>query len=538
MREDGLRIDRLLLTTDTNFIPTDFGPTETARQPGTADIALTLDRVIDYDYDNLYRLTEASYSTGELYEYGYDPVGNRLQQVIDGDTTAYLYDAANRLESLNGQAVYSFDNNGNLLNSDTLTNTFDAANRLTASTRDGNTVQPIYNGVNDRVGQVTAGVTTTFALDIAGGLPEVIYTSEDNVYLHLPGVIMAESSTGDMRYLLSDGLGSVRQAVDETGAVVAYNEFDPYGNPVQNGSEPYGYTGEWWEDDVGLLHLRARWYLPETGTFLSVDPVESEPPYQYVRGNPVNLTDPSGKFPTPPQPSLPREDGMIFGFSSSGHFFTGAPVFSLFLTPQGVQYNNCWLPTTGFTGGVEIVYDFKHLERGIFTYSGNAFNPLTFLGGGVSTYAGRTRGFVNFDYDPGVGAYSNRFKSVAWYVGSPGLGLGGGVIGIDAEPLDDNNIVNPNGVFARYIGLSGGVSAASPVNFEIAVTNYTLQDRVSYLDAEWKTNPFHRKIAATLMANEMNFLAQRYPPAQLLLPQALVDLQHFVYDQYLPVILK
>jgi hypothetical protein len=34
--------------------------------------------------------------------------------------------------------------------------------------------------------------------------------------------------------------------------------------------------------------------MPETGTFLSVDPVESEPPYQYVRGNPVNLTDPSG----------------------------------------------------------------------------------------------------------------------------------------------------------------------------------------------------------------------------------------------------
>jgi hypothetical protein len=34
--------------------------------------------------------------------------------------------------------------------------------------------------------------------------------------------------------------------------------------------------------------------LPETGTFLSVDPVESEPPYQYVRGNPINRVDPSG----------------------------------------------------------------------------------------------------------------------------------------------------------------------------------------------------------------------------------------------------
>lgn len=30
----------------------------------------------------------------------------------------------------------------------------------------------------------------------------------------------------EVRYLLSDGLGSIRQAVDETGAVVAYYEFD------------------------------------------------------------------------------------------------------------------------------------------------------------------------------------------------------------------------------------------------------------------------------------------------------------------------
>ncbi|MCI0526643.1 MAG: RHS repeat-associated core domain-containing protein [Nitrospira sp.] len=175
-----------------------------------------------------------------------------------------------------------------------MTNTFDAANRLTASTRNGATVEPIYNGVGYRMGQTTGVTTTNFVLDIAGGLPEVIYTSEGNVYLHLPGVIVATSSTGETRYLLGDGLGSVRQTVDENGAVVAYNEFDPYGNPVQNGSGPYGFTGEWWEDEVGLLHLRARWYLVETGTFLSRDPVESEPPYAYVRGNPINATDPTG----------------------------------------------------------------------------------------------------------------------------------------------------------------------------------------------------------------------------------------------------
>jgi len=62
------------------------------------------------------------------------------------------------------------------------------------------------------VAQVTDGVTTTFALDVAGGLPEVIYTSGNEVFLHLPGVIVAESSTGETRYLLSDGLGSAAGA--------------------------------------------------------------------------------------------------------------------------------------------------------------------------------------------------------------------------------------------------------------------------------------------------------------------------------------
>lgn len=42
----------------------------------------------------------------------------------------------------------------------------------------------------------------------------------------LPGVIVAESPAGEWRYLLSDGLRSIRQATDESGNVVAYHEFE------------------------------------------------------------------------------------------------------------------------------------------------------------------------------------------------------------------------------------------------------------------------------------------------------------------------
>jgi RHS repeat-associated protein len=303
MREDGLRVDRLLLTTDTNFIPSDFGPAESERQGEATNLIVNLDRTISYEYDALYRLTNADYTSGESYEYEYDPVGNRLQQIINGDTTDYLYDAANRLEAVDGQS-YTFDNNGNLLATGVMTNSWDAANRLIETSRDDTTLEPVYNGIGDRVAQTVGGNTTYFALDVVG-LPEVIYTGEGNAYLHLPGVIMAENDSGEVQYLLPDGLGSIRQTVDDTAAVAVYNEFDPYGNPIRNsefGNSPFRFTGEWWQNEVGLLHLRARWYLPETGTFLSRDPwpgqvkwPQSLNGWEYVEGNPINLIDPSGQ---------------------------------------------------------------------------------------------------------------------------------------------------------------------------------------------------------------------------------------------------
>ncbi|MFN8455222.1 MAG: hypothetical protein U0401_11245 [Anaerolineae bacterium] len=80
-----------------------------------------------------------------------------------------------------------------------MTNTWDAANRLITTQRVTATVQPIYNGVGDRVVQTIGATTTNFALDCApapfraaSALPEVIYTSAGESYLHLPGVIMTE----------------------------------------------------------------------------------------------------------------------------------------------------------------------------------------------------------------------------------------------------------------------------------------------------------------------------------------------------------
>jgi hypothetical protein len=54
---------------------------------------------------------------------------------------------------------YTFDRNGNLLNTGVMTNTFDGPNRLVTAVRNGVTVQPIYNGVGDQVRQTISAAT-------------------------------------------------------------------------------------------------------------------------------------------------------------------------------------------------------------------------------------------------------------------------------------------------------------------------------------------------------------------------------------------
>ena len=92
--------------------------------PAFAPLQQTGAVTIIYEYDPLYRLTEANYSNGDYYHYtlrqaqggAYDEVGNRLSQdtLLGGlpSTTTYLYDDANRLTSVNG-VTYTWDANGN-----------------------------------------------------------------------------------------------------------------------------------------------------------------------------------------------------------------------------------------------------------------------------------------------------------------------------------------------------------------------------------------------------------------------------------------
>jgi RHS repeat-associated protein len=88
-------------------------------------------------------------------------------------------------------------------------------------------------------------------------------------------------------------------------AVTDTYDYDAFGNKINStGTTPnnYLYRGEQWDSDLGLYYLRARYYNPLTGRFMSRDPNEGTPvipatlhKYLYTGGDPVNRIDPRGR---------------------------------------------------------------------------------------------------------------------------------------------------------------------------------------------------------------------------------------------------
>lgn len=106
-----------------------------------------------------------------------------------------------------------------------------------------------------------------------------------------------------VKYHHTDALGSVVAVTDASGAVTEQREYEPYGAQltpvVQDGP---GYTGHVQDAATGLVYMQQRYYDPELGKMLSVDPVTAyEKPftnfcrYCYARNNPYKFSDPDGR---------------------------------------------------------------------------------------------------------------------------------------------------------------------------------------------------------------------------------------------------
>jgi RHS repeat-associated protein len=265
-----------------------------------------------YTYDTQSRVTSMTPGTAGQHSYGFDASSN-LTTLPNGATGTY--DKAGELTSaaLSGTTTsYAYNADGERLTATqngttTASGTWNGAGQLTSySASAANMTAASYDGNGMRASTTTTptggpAVTQGYVWNTVPGVPQLLMDST-NAYIYERASTPAEQvslATGAITYLMADSLGSVRGTVGSSGTLTATTSYDAWGNPQTTGGltsvTPFGFTGGY-TDPTGLIYLINRYYDPATGQFTSVDPrlADTQEPYIYADGDPVELSDPEG----------------------------------------------------------------------------------------------------------------------------------------------------------------------------------------------------------------------------------------------------
>src|SRR2546427_4509786 len=264
-----------------------------------------------YSYDPLQRLNSSYVKSGgttNTISYSYDNLGNRLQQVLNSQSTTYVYNPNNNeLMSLTGGPSYSYDGNGNLMvkTQGTTNSTYmwDSANRLVKASSNGITQGTYaYDGLGRRVESVVSS-TTFYACYGTETLSELVSGGATTDYLYAGGMRIGRASGITVNYYHTDALGSTRLVTSATQAGPFSDNYQPLcqDNGTPTGSDTYKFTGKTVSQTTGLYYHYHRWYDSSTGRFISADPAPgqlSNPQtlnmYVYAVDRPTSVVDPTG----------------------------------------------------------------------------------------------------------------------------------------------------------------------------------------------------------------------------------------------------
>jgi RHS repeat-associated protein len=281
-------------------------------------------RTVDYTYDTLNRLTQEKITDAtagnRTIGYDYDKAGNRLSKTdtLSG-LTSYTYDRNNRiLDTTQGNKVtnFTYDNNGSLKRrsdgSETITYDWinDGENRLIGVNSGTSQQQYIYDAFGSRVATIADGVRTNYLTAPIWDLPEVLMEYDTNGQVtadYTQGVGLVRSRRDNKEgFYHTDGLGSTRVITDTVGLITDRYTYDAFGvllNTTGTFGNSFQFAGERRDSSTGLDYLRARYYDPNLGRFISKDAYAgtlndpySQHDYQYAHANPVRYTDPTGYF--------------------------------------------------------------------------------------------------------------------------------------------------------------------------------------------------------------------------------------------------
>jgi RHS repeat-associated protein len=252
-----------------------------------------------YSYDSQNQLTKDAQGS-----YTYDPAGDVTQLL---STVAMTYNAASELTSsgTGTKAItYAYDAEGDRISATphkgkAASYTYDQAGRLIGFKQKTTTASYVYNGDGLRMSKKVGATAVAFTWDTVATTPLLLFDGTTS-YLYGPGGLPLEQITGSTPvFIHHDQLGSTTLLTGATGKKLATFTYDSYGSLKSHTGKtatPLLYAGQYQDSESGLYYLRARYYDPATGQFLSVDPLKAVTgtPDAYVQDDPENLVDPTG----------------------------------------------------------------------------------------------------------------------------------------------------------------------------------------------------------------------------------------------------
>jgi RHS repeat-associated protein len=198
---------------------------------------------------------------------------------------------------------YTPDAAGNITSDGTRTFTYNYDNRLIQVSA-GQTLIAEYacDGFGRRVKKTVGSETVLFHYDYDGNLISETDGSGSPLrdYIYLNGEPVAMKLYGDQAgiyYFINDHLGTPQKVTDTSGTVVWEAGYMPFGEArilIADIENNLRFPGQYYDSGTGLHYNYHRYYDPDTGRYLTPDPIGLEGGinlYAYVDGNPVNWVD-------------------------------------------------------------------------------------------------------------------------------------------------------------------------------------------------------------------------------------------------------
>lgn len=229
--------------------------------------------------------------------------GSLANVALPAAETGAVFGKDNRITTYGGRS-FTYDADGQLKNDGLRSYTWNARGQLTGLNRTGQSSSFGYEPFGTRNSKTVGGAQTKFLTDGSNPAVEQDSSGSPKATLSMSGLdeFLTRTEGAKTQVYLTDALGTVLGLADPDGTIATTYTYDPNGQSTTSGavsSNPYTFTGRE-NDGTGLLFYRARYYDPQTGRFISQDPIGQAGGinlYQYALSSPTTYTDPTGNTP-------------------------------------------------------------------------------------------------------------------------------------------------------------------------------------------------------------------------------------------------